>query len=179
MPTIEPGGQTYYYADGRKVLLEAADDLLAVDERRLSAADVSDVTRAEVRKAARPLLSGMSLLQRADLGEGAPKVVAELERARALQPVFRAAGAILVALPEVRVEETREAQKRRLDHWLASHAGKAEVEAEGDGRFVLTAASGYGGDALRLANTLTEQVNPAMAQPRFLRVTPRPSTMRG
>jgi hypothetical protein len=42
---------------------------------------------------------------------------------------------------------------------------------------VLKAASGH--DALALANALTEQLKPEMAQPRFLRVTPRPATMKG
>jgi hypothetical protein len=174
-----PRGDAYYYAGGRRVELTPADDLLAIDERRLSEGAVPDALWDEPMKSRRPLTGGISLVDVADLGGNAAELTKTLKQARALQPVYRADGAILVALPEVRVEESRPAEQRRLEEWLEAHAGSATVESRQEGRVVLKPPSGYGGDAVALANHLAEEVKPEMAQPRFLRVTPRPFTMRG
>ena len=166
----------YYYAGGQKIELTPADDLLAVDERRLAGAGEVE---GLVKQAARPLTGGIALVERKDLGARAAEVEATLRRAGALQPVYRAQGAVLVALPEVRVEESRPAKQGPLEEWLRSNEARAKVASRGDGRLVIEPASGYGGDALAIAGALSEQVGPEMAQPRFLRVTPRPSTMPG
>jgi hypothetical protein len=171
----EPGG-AYYYAGGKKVELTPAEDLLAVDERRLAGAGEVE---GLVKQSARQRAGGMVLVERKDLGAKAAEVVDALRRAGALQPVYRAQGAILIALPEVRVEESRAAKQGSLEEWLRSNEASATVASRGEGTLVIAAASGYGGDALGIANALSEQVGPEMAQPRFLRVTERPSAMRG
>jgi hypothetical protein len=169
------GDEAYYYAGGERIDLTPAADLLAVDEEKLSGKEVSESVRSAVEKAARSRMSGIALVHRADLGDRAAAVEEALTRAGALQPVFQAGGATLVALPEVRVEETRAGTQRRLERWLESHAESATVESRGEERIVLKAASGYGGDALKIANELAEAVGPEMAQPRFLRLTAKPS----
>jgi hypothetical protein len=157
----------YYYAGGEKVELAPADDLVAVDARGL--AKVPAAARAVVEKAGRSLAGGIRLIDRAALGEDA----AEVEAAGRLYPVFRAGGAVIVAMPEVRIEESRAGYQKKIGTWLRSHAGEAVVEKHGDDRVDVKPASG--GDALGIANGLAEQVGPEMAQVRFLRVTPRPT----
>jgi hypothetical protein len=164
----------YYYAGGEKVALTPADDLVAVDERALSS--VPKAVENALRQNVQPLSGGVALLNRADLGADAHAAMQVLEAAGAIHPVYRAQGALLVALPEVRVEETRGAKRKRLTDWLASHAKEAVVTLHGEDRLVLQPKSGS--DALKLANELTEQVGPELAQARFLRVVPRPSTRR-
>jgi hypothetical protein len=132
-----------------------------------------------IRNSMRPLSGGISLLSRADLGPHAAEAVGALEAAGAIHPVYRSRGAVVVVLPEVRVEETRGgAKQKHLTEWLASHAQDAVVKSRSEDRLVIEPASGYGGDALALANQLTEQVGPEMAQARFLRILSRPSTQR-
>jgi hypothetical protein len=171
-------GGRYYYAGGKKVELAAADDLVAVDERALAAAAVPEAVGNALRKSVQSLSGGVALLNRADLGAHAAAAVLALEAAGATHPVYRSQGALVVVLPEVRVEETRGAQRKHLTDWLASHAHETVVTSRSADRLVLEPKSGQGGDALTLANELTEQVGPELAQARFLRVVPGPSTRR-
>jgi hypothetical protein len=90
-------------------------------------------------------------------------------------PVYRSQGAIVVALPEVRVEESRKAHWAKLDQWLAEHGDDVTVVSRDDDRVVLKPVSGSGVDALTIANDLAKEVGPEMAQARFIRVTPRPA----
>jgi len=173
-----PARGKYYYAGGEKVELAPADDLLAVDEQALNASAVPKAVAAAVRMVIHPLADRIGLVSRADLGPNGPDIVRALESAGATHPVFRSHGAVLVVLPEVRVEESRGAKQKHLADWLASRARDALIESRNEDRMVLRPASGYGGDALTLANQLAEQVGPEMAQARFLRVTQRPSAVR-
>jgi hypothetical protein len=168
------GEPRYYYAGGKKITLAPADDLIAVDMRALSAG-----LPAAVRDSVRPLSGEVGLINRADLGSDAAATIQALKATGATYPVFRAGGAVIVVLPEVRVEESRPgAKQKHLADWLASHSHEAVVKSRDQERLVLEPASGYGGDALKLANKLAEQVGPQMAQARFLRITPGPSTFR-
>jgi hypothetical protein len=151
------------------------EDLLAIDEQRLTAAAVAHAVREEVRQAAEPLRAGIRLVRREALSPGLEAV---LKEAGVLQPVFRAQEAIMVALPEVRIEESRSTRKDRLEEWIKSHSEQALVRSQGQGRIVLEPVSGHGEDALAMANALTEEVEPEVAQARFLRVLPRPSTLK-
>ena len=168
----------YYYAGGKKVELIPADDLIAIDEQALESASLSEAVRAALRKAMRPLSGGVGLVDRAELKDDGAEVVQALQAASATHPVFRSHGSVVVVLPEVRVEESRGAEQARIAEWLASHATETVVKSRDEDRLVFQPKSGYGGDALDLANKLTEQVGPEMAQARFLRITPRPPTMR-
>jgi hypothetical protein len=166
----------YYYADHERIELTPAEDLLAIEERSWAVAQVPAPIRQAVEKAARRITSEVRLLERSSLEN--PKVVGTLENAGVLQPVYRSQGAILVVLPEIRVEETRLARQQQLRAWLKSHAADMFVEDKNAGRLTLRPVSGDGGDALALANALAEEVGPEMVQARFVRITPRPSATR-
>jgi hypothetical protein len=172
------GEPHYYYAGGKKITLAPADDLIAVDMRALSAG-LPKLIEAALRKSIRPLSGEVGLINRADLGSGAAAIIDALEKAGATHPVFRVGETVLIVLPEVRVEESRPGAKQKsLSNWLASHSHEAVVKSRDHERVVLEPASGYGGDALTLANQLAEQVGPEMAQARFLRIMPGPSIFR-
>jgi hypothetical protein len=174
--SAKAAGENYYYAGGQRIELEPATDLLAVDESALRQADLPASAKKALTKAARQLTSGISLIDR-DAVDG---VVADaLANAGALQPVFRAMGALLVALPEVRVEFAEGAAKKQgLEKWLAARGDEAAIEKQSDGRITIRPTSGYGGDALAIANALAEEVKPEVAQPRFVRIVRRPGAVR-
>jgi hypothetical protein len=173
--SAKSAGENYYYAGGQRIELEPATDLLAVDESALRQANLP-ASAKKALKAARQLTSGISLIDR-DAIEDA--VADALAKAGALQPVFRAMGAVLVALPEVRVEFAEGAAKSRgLKKWLATRGDEAAIEKQSDGRITIRPTSGYGGDALAIANALTEEVKPEVAQPRFVRIVRRPGAVR-
>jgi hypothetical protein len=160
---LAPAG-LYYYAGGEKIQLTPADDLFAVDGPDTRSADraSSSIGRA--------LTDGLRLVTKDELGDA----VKGMGGSRLKYPVFRSHGAIVVALPEVRVEESRKSHRAKLHKWLAEHRNDVMVVSRGDDRVVLKPVSGSGQDALAIANDLAEQVGPEMAQARFIRVTPRP-----
>jgi hypothetical protein len=167
----------YYYADGERVELTPADDLVAIDDQRFARADLPERVRALVEKAARPLTSGIRLVDRSMLEHDAAALAA-LQKAGVVQPAYRSQGAVVVVLPEVRVEEGRGgATKRRLKQWLHRHAADADVDNEGDERITIRPKSGSGQDALALANSLAEEVRPELAQARFVRSVKGPAIM--
>jgi hypothetical protein len=166
MGTKSTRGAAYYYAGGEKIELTPADDLFAVEggDARAAAGTTHPVGRA--------LTDGLRLVTRAELGDAAKG----LRGSKPKYPVFRSHGAVVVALPEVRVEEGRKAQRAKLDKWLKEHGDDVTVVSRDGDRVVLKPVSESGADALVIANDLTEEVGPEMAQARFIRVTPRPGT---
>jgi hypothetical protein len=151
-------GVAYYYTGGTKIRLAPADDLYAVGHDKAVGVAGGMVGRS--------LGGGLRLVTRAQLGAAAA--------AKPTYPVYRAQGATLVVLPEVRVEESRAAQRAELDRWLAAHGESVAVVSRDDDRVVLRPVSGSGEDALAIANDLAEEVGPELAQARFIRVVPRP-----
>src|SRR5688572_19268632 len=145
MGTKSNPADAYYYAGGKRVDLAPAADLVAVPAGGTS----------------------VRVLKKDELGAAAGA-------AKSLYPVFRAHGAVMVALPEVRVEESRPAQWAKIDKWLEAHRDRVEVVSRDDDRVVLRPVSGSGEDALAIANELNEQVGPEMAQANFQRIVPRP-----
>ena len=91
-------------------------------------------------------------------------------RHAAAHPVFQSKGALLIALPEVRVEESSSQRRCALLRWIREHTDIAEIVANDGDKIVLRPTSGQGADAITLANQLVEQIGPELAQPRFLRV---------
>lgn len=158
-----PGG-SYYWASGRRVAL-AETDLVAVD------LDQAGDARQSLQAQSSQAVSGNVVLlaeveARTALGAG-------IASQPGVHPVYTADGAVLVVLPEVRVEGSAEVLDR-----VRREAGDG-VDVDDDdvpGRLVLRPASGRGEDALRLANEVTETVAPELAQCRFVRITPRPQT---
>lgn len=100
-----------------------------------------------------------------------------LDSAGALQPVYRAdSGARIVVLPEVRVETSDAAIGSRL-HDLVKQSDATMTEAR-PGRYSIQLSSGRGDDALALANRVVEELEPDVAQARFIQVVPRPDQHR-
>lgn len=163
----------YYYADGRRVTLTPDREWFAVDTQRVPDGAPATV-QAEVQHTAQLLDARMQLVSRTALS---PATTTFLQQVGALNPVFRAAGALLIALPEVWIEEHRPAQQQRLQEWLALHPGEARICSQNARGMVLAPPSGQGVDAVMLANRLTEEVAPEMVQANFLRVVPRPSVL--
>ena len=140
----------YYYYAGKKIKLAPAHGMFVVDG--------SDVGQE--------LTDGLRLVTAAQLKDHA----ADGKKF----PVFKLDDSFVVAMPEVRVEESRPKQLAILHKWLTAHKKVVEVVSRSGDRVVLKPVSGFGGDALAIANGLTEEVGPEMAQPRFVRLAPRP-----
>jgi hypothetical protein len=170
MSRHEPPSGDYYYTAGQAVQLTPDDDWVAVDTRRGAPSDTTGSLQVALRESSRPLRGDLLLVRRDALSD---RQLDALARRGAVHPVFHSEGAMLVALPEVRVEEPSPERRRALHRWLHLHANDTEIVNETGGRIVLRPASGGGRDALDLANHLTEEVGPEMAQPRFLRVVER------
>jgi hypothetical protein len=167
MPRSRGRSGHYYYASGQPVDLTVDQDWLAIDTRKLQAAGTSARVRTALLKDSRPLRGDLILVKRVAI---AAKPLDALTAHGAVHPVFRADGAMMIALPEVRVEESSVERQRALHRWIRQHGDEAEVVEDSGEKMLLRPPSGAGVDAITLANHLTEQVGPEMAQPRFLRV---------
>jgi hypothetical protein len=166
---IDPG-QAYYYAGGQRRGL-ADSDLVAVDLDAVG--DLEEEVLEELRSSGRPLAGAVVLVD----GETAARLLGDrLGEAPGVHPVYEAEGALVVVLPEVRVEGGAGAL-RRVEERASARAG---VDAS-EGRLVLRPRSGRGQEALELANELAESADEDeldLAQARFLRITERPGTHR-
>jgi hypothetical protein len=168
-------GDTYYYDNGSQVPLEPADEV-AVDLHSADAADVPRAVLGSLKKHGHQLRSGVVMLGR---DEVAGDVVDALDQAGALHPVFRAEdGALLVVLPEIRLEAADKTEATKIRRWLESADVDSEVVRDAGERLVVRPTSGRGVDALDLANRIVEEVQPRLAQARFLRIVPRPESER-
>jgi hypothetical protein len=159
----------YYWAQGKKVSLQQATEI-AVDVPAAQRAGLweGELSATADRSGAR-LSADLALLPAAEVPE---PLRDRLESAGAVQPVFRHDDALLVVLPEVRVETedpgTAAALRSAVDTWTS----KVDMEQPTPGRYVLRPASHRGEDALDLANFVSETVKPEAAQARFVRVVP-------
>ena len=164
----------YYYAGGRKIELEPDDEHVAVDQKIASEAGLG----AEVERAASGaprLPGGVVLASRAALGEVR---LNQFRRAGALRPVYRRDQAVVVALPEVRVEFDDPSQRGAVMDVLANGSHDATIDEDREDGMVLRPRSGSGDDALKIANDIYERVRPAAASVRFVQFVPKPSTYR-
>ena len=160
----------YYYASGKRVTLEPAADLVAVDDARL-AAKLPDLLASDAAlRAGTALRGGIRLIHRDDLGAD---TLERLHSAGVTQPVFRQDGATLIVLPEIRIEDDCE---KTLAEVRKFAAGKVQpITGDTEGRLTLQPLSDDGRDALTLANELVERYPAASVSPRFLRVMPGPA----
>lgn len=168
--TLEPAmsvATSYYYADGQRVPLALAPEYVAVDFARDHA--ITGLDRERLQREAEPLIRGIVLVHSAALSEHQRAI---LDEEGALHPVYRHGSAVLIVLPEVRVDITR-AQRRSVLSFVKKSPLPASVEVDEGEQLVLRPASGKGIDALELANRLHEATHPKMAQARFLRIIPR------
>lgn len=161
--------QRYYYAGGRRVELEADDDLVAVDRTRATAAGVDidpDGPAAATRQTGEVVLAHRSALDE--------KRLAGLRGAGALGPVFRRDRAVVVPMPEVRVEFDDSEQRRAVKAALATSPHGVEIAEDSKDRMVLRLSSGSGDEALTVANYLYERAHPAASSVRFVQFVPKP-----
>jgi len=167
MATKKPK-KLYYYAGGKRVPLEPATDLVAVDDTRL-AERLPDLLASDTAlRSGTPLRGGIRLIQRDHL---AADTLDRLQRAGVTQPVFRQAGATLVAMPEIRIEDD-EAKLAGIREFVADKAQPITGDAEG--RLTLHPLSDDGRDAVTLANELVEHYQLNSVSPRFLHVVSGP-----
>jgi hypothetical protein len=161
----------YYWASGEKIPLSAAPEIVvnskAADEQGLWQGELSEVASSQGTDIGKGLVILPSDAVPAELRD-------RLDDTGASAPVYSADDALIVVLPEVRMESTTSSAQEvraaveRID-------SNASVEESAPGRFVVKPSSGRGADALDLANRLTEAVNPDAVQPRFVRITkPQP-----
>jgi hypothetical protein len=162
----------YYYAAGRKVELEDDDEHVAVDQKVAERAGLDRQVKTASTNMTRPS-GGVVLAQRSALGED---TVARLREAGALQPVYKRNQAVIVALPEVRIEFDHPEQRDKVMDVLAESRSAQHLIAENtEERIVVRPASGSGDDALQMANEIYERAHPAAASVRFIQFVPKPS----
>jgi len=160
----------YYFAHGKRVDLSPDPNHVAVDLERAAKASLPRARREALLRDGQELRAKVVLIARRSLGEGDRR---KLDRAGALLPTFRAEGATIVVLPEVRVELRDSKQIPHLARRLhGADVDPTSVKTHGS-RFSFAPASGRAEDALRLANELYEELEPDASQARFLRVVPR------
>jgi hypothetical protein len=160
----------YYYAGGEQIPLEVDGGHVAIDLQ--AAVEHGLQTFVDAVRPRMSLLPGgrVAVVQTETV---TPALREVLERADAIHPVYRAGAARIVAYPEVRVH-VDEARRGELLSALNRSGISADVVGEAAGDVVLRPKSGRGADAIALANYVYETVRPEMAQPRFIRIVPRP-----
>jgi hypothetical protein len=161
------GTDDYYWASGQKIPLDAAAQIVvntqAADEQGLWQGELSEAATAKGTDIGKGLVILPSDAVPAELRD-------RLDNTGASAPVYRDEDALIVVLPEVRMESAKSSAQdvrtavERID-------SDATVEESAPGRFVVKPSSGRGKDALRLANRLNEEVGPDAVQPRFVRIT--------
>jgi len=171
MTAKKTGRASYYYANGRRVPLKIDREHVAIDltSPALAGKRAADRLGPNITKLPG---SSLAIVARKLL----PKdVLAALESNGALHPVYQAAGARLVAYPEVRVE-VADAERRDVLSVIEGSGIASEVGMSEGGEMTVRPRSRRGTDALSLANLISERAHPASAQARFVRVVPRPNT---
>src|SRR5262249_36986261 len=159
-------------ASGKRVPLEPAADLVAVDEARVAEKQPELLASDAIPRTGRSL-RGIRLLQRDELE---PDTLDRLHSMGATQPVFRQDGATMIALPEIRVEDDSEATLAKVRKYVVGKAHATAKDAEG--QLTLRPLSDNGQDAVALANELVEHYELSSVSPRFLRIVPGPVVRR-
>jgi|HubBroStandDraft_2_1064218.scaffolds.fasta_scaffold463910_1 hypothetical protein len=159
----------YYYANGERIALELDPEYVAVNLSRSTAGLRATFDR--LKKRASSPVRDMALVRRDELS---PDDQGALDAAGAIQPVYRHGSAMIVVLPEVRVD-IEKAERPELISFVKNGSVPAAIEQDERGRLVLRPMSGSGADALALANGVHETLHPKVAQASFLRVIPKPA----
>jgi hypothetical protein len=164
--------ESYYYAGGRKLALERDHEFVALDQAAAASSGV-DVKALAGSEGARRGAAGVLLVRSACLDA---RQLHDLRKAGALLPVFRRDRAILVALPEVRVEFDDAKERKAVKALLAGKADGVSVTQDDSDLLVLRPSSGDADDALTLANQIHEDAGPAASSVRFIQFVPKPRT---
>jgi hypothetical protein len=160
----------YYYASGKKIELDHDPDYIAVDERAATQAGV-DIPASATAHAA----NGIIVATRSAVPE---ETLDRLRNAGALQRVFKRDRALIIPLPEVRIEVDNPRQRAAVLKALDEVGERQTIADEGGERIVVKPASGDGADALKIANHVYEQAKPAAASVRFMQFVPKPDLVR-
>ena len=164
----------YYYAGGRKIELEHDDEHVAVDQQAAKRAglETPEATQGATRRPA----SDVVLADRTAIGS---KLLARLREAGALQPVYKRERAMLVPMPEARIEFDNPEQRHAVLNLLAElELPPHTIAEETDDWIVVRATSGDGKDAMTIANRIYERAHPAASSVRFLQFVPKPGVTR-
>ena len=158
----------YYYAGGKRIPLELDPEHVAVDVGEVGSRGGRRPDPAAVEGAVE-LRSGLYLVERSSLPADERR---RLDQEDALLPVYQYEDALVVILPEVRVE-IAEGSETEVHRFLEEADVPNQILTDKGTRLVVRPESGRGEDALRLANKLQESVPGEMAQARFLRRVPK------
>ncbi len=165
-------GDTYYWAGGRKIPLHGSSDVV-IDVTSAAGAQLAGSRLDSLRTKGRSLSESLLLVAETDASAARGETTSAVA---GVHPVYLAEdGALVVVLPEVRVESS---DPRRLAA-LGRSVTAAHVRERSEDRLVLEPGSGRGADAQRLANTLAESRAAEVTSARFLRVVPRPGPAPG
>ncbi len=124
---------------------------IAIDSELFEGSEISGSTKDRLRRSAKVLSANFSLVPATVLS---PEERIELERDKVVSPVFRHGSALLVALPEIRVEESLPAEQELLKKWFDRHDQDLSVLTERNDRFLVAPLSGKAEDALSAAQEL-------------------------
>jgi hypothetical protein len=160
----------YYYASGKRVELDADPDHVAIDP---NAAARAGVDRSEIPAA--HTASGVIVAVRSAVPAAA---LERLRKAGALQPVYMRNRALVIPLPEVRIEVDTREQHAAVMKALNDAGASYEIADQSGERIVVKPKSGDGADALKIANHVYEQAKPAAASVRFVQFVPKPNLVR-
>ena len=163
--------EAYFYAGGERVLLDPAKDFYAVDLNRLGAGTkLRHTVEGLLNSIGASMRRGVAVVPRSDIP---PDVANDLSSHGAFQPVYEDQTSLLVVLPEVRIEEARPGVQKKIHNWLIEQKRGINVRTRQE-RTEVQPKSGSGGDALRLANEIQEQLAPELVQARMLRIRIKP-----
>jgi hypothetical protein len=164
--------EKYFWAGGKRHELAVAGGKLAFDTRKAAEAGVASAV--ENLAITSKLPGGLTIVDRDSLRAD---VWLALESASLLHPVYTSGRALVVLLPEVRVEFDGD-QKAATMQALSTSPVAAEVTGSSSDRLSLRPRSGSGADALDLANYIYEHAHPAASSVRMLQVVPKPAVTR-
>lgn len=160
----------YYYASGRKVELESADEFRAFESNKIrSGTKLSKEIDALVEDAGVHTYRNIVIVPTEAIPD---RLSASLAKRDAFQPVYRHGETILVFLPEVRIEDDRPEYRKKIQSMLDEMAPDLKVDQR-TYRAKVVPKSGRGTDALDLANQIQEKISPDFVQARMLRVAPK------
>ena len=158
----------HFYAGGERHTLEPAADWVAIDTRAAAAAGLSGAV------AGLPVVSrlpgGILLVSRSACAD---ELYSRIDAASALRQAYRTGRAIVVPMPEVRVEFESGQQADAL-RALGESKVPADITDSASDRLTLRPRSGKGEDALDLANYIYEHARPSASSVRMLQIVPKP-----
>jgi hypothetical protein len=170
--------EAYYYANGKRIDLAVVTNRLAVPKVEPTEKDAGKSRAGGLRAGAREAIQKGRTLTNGLVLVDAEKLDAvdrqELEAMEGAQRVFQCQGALVIALPEIRIEDSRPAKLAAVKKWLKRHEATLDVEEAGN-QITVRPRSKQGLDALSLAAKINEELQVELAQPRFVRIVPSPS----